>query len=383
MITKHWAAKFAIVAGLCLISSILALWAWNIYQDRASPPLSFDGNSDELQQTIVVPTLDTPIPEGKSAIWCASFQLAWNQLRSLAGSEPLKIQGAEAIADQLNNAEVSEDDLSPEIYYAAAGLARDGIAETMQREMARKFGKVRLPEFGNLIDVIAIAYAFLQAEIKFDHPFFENHDPFAFEDTHGSRISVSSFGINQYVPAPKIREQVEILYSSNPFMDEDVPLEYALDACKKSSPNQVVLAYIPKKESLKKILQDLDTKMAQYPPQNRPKSRSLQGLSRTDGFLVPNMHFRIIHQFQELEGSEKPIINTQFAGAYIGHASEIIQFKLDRSGVSLTSESKILVKMGPRDFNFNRPFLLYMKKRGAKHPFFVMWVDNAELLIKN
>jgi hypothetical protein len=166
-------------------------------------------------------------------------------------------------------------------------------------------------------------------------------------------------------------------------MDEDVPLEYALDACKKSSPNQVVLAYIPKKESLKKILQDLDTKMAQYPPQNRPKSRSLQGLSRTDGFLVPNMHFRIIHQFQELEGSEKPIINTQFAGAYIGHASEIIQFKLDRSGVSLTSESKILVKMGPRDFNFNRPFLLYMKKRGAKHPFFVMWVDNAELLIKS
>jgi hypothetical protein len=31
---------------------------------------------------------------------------------------------------------------------------------------------------------------------------------------------------------------------------------------------------------------------------------------------------------------------------------------------------------------FYRPFFLYMKKRGAKHPFFVMWVDNAELLIK-
>jgi hypothetical protein len=28
-----------------------------------------------------------------------------------------------------------------------------------------------------------------------------------------------------------------------------------------------------------------------------------------------------------------------------------------------------------------RPFLIYLKKRGAGHPFFVMWVDNAELLI--
>ena len=36
----------------------------------------------------------------------------------------------------------------------------------------------------------------------------------------------------------------------------------------------------------------------------------------------------------------------------------------------------------PAYYFFNKPFLVYMKKRGAKHPFFVMWVDNAELLEK-
>ncbi len=35
-----------------------------------------------------------------------------------------------------------------------------------------------------------------------------------------------------------------------------------------------------------------------------------------------------------------------------------------------------------RRFEFNRPFLLYIKKRGADYPFFVMWMDNAELLQK-
>jgi len=30
---------------------------------------------------------------------------------------------------------------------------------------------------------------------------------------------------------------------------------------------------------------------------------------------------------------------------------------------------------------FDRPFLIYVKKRGAEYsPFFVMWVDNAELM---
>ncbi|UCF14864.1 MAG: hypothetical protein JSW59_15755 [Phycisphaerales bacterium] len=35
----------------------------------------------------------------------------------------------------------------------------------------------------------------------------------------------------------------------------------------------------------------------------------------------------------------------------------------------------------PRHFDFNSPFLIYVKKRGADYsPFFVMWVDNAELM---
>jgi hypothetical protein len=35
---------------------------------------------------------------------------------------------------------------------------------------------------------------------------------------------------------------------------------------------------------------------------------------------------------------------------------------------------------GPKKLHFDRPFLIYLKKRDAARPFFVMWVDNAELL---
>ncbi len=36
----------------------------------------------------------------------------------------------------------------------------------------------------------------------------------------------------------------------------------------------------------------------------------------------------------------------------------------------------------PINYIVNRPFLIYIRKRGADRPFFVMWVDNAELLSK-
>jgi hypothetical protein len=55
---------------------------------------------------------------------------------------------------------------------------------------------------------------------------------------------------------------------------------------------------------------------------------------------------------------------------------------LDRSGAELSAEAKVLVKSASGDLLFNRPFLLYMQKRGGTRPSFAMWVANAELLQK-
>lgn len=63
-------------------------------------------------------------------------------------------------------------------------------------------------------------------------------------------------------------------------------------------------------------------------------------------------------------------------------AMQVIRFRLDRNGAELASQAKIHAKPAPTEFVFDQPFLLSIKKRGAQHPFFVMWVDNAELLVK-
>jgi len=376
MIHKHWAAKYGVGAGILLIGSILIFWIWKTHQEGASPPLSFDGSSEALQQTVILPTLDTPIPEGKSAIWCASFQMAWNKLKSLGGTEPLRIHGAEAVGAQLNNAEETEEDLNPEIYYAAAGLIRDGTVEKIKKEMAEKFPHVQTTSI-NQSGLIAVAYAYLQAEVKFQYPYLENRKPFLFAPSEGEPSSIRSFGVHEYIQVEGIRHQVETLYcnAQSPF---EIPNEFALDLCKSSAPNQIVLATIGKKETLKSTLRELEKKTTDYHPEE-----GHHGLSMVDSLLIPTMNWKVEHRFKELEGEDKKFLNTNLANAYIDPAIQVIAFKLDRSGASISSQSEIGVKGGPRHFHFNRPFLLYMKKRGAQHPFFVMWVDNAELLIKS
>lgn len=36
------------------------------------------------EDTVVTPTLDSPMVAGKNMVWCATFQMAWDELRTLA-----------------------------------------------------------------------------------------------------------------------------------------------------------------------------------------------------------------------------------------------------------------------------------------------------------
>ena len=124
-----------ISVGFLGLTTVLFL---NWLQSTKDYPLSFDGSSDQLKQTVMVPTLDTPVPTGKSAIWCASFQMAWNKFKAEVAKSPVQIKG-ELVAERLNHAEQSEDDLEPSSFYAAAGWVRDGFVEKIQADMTRLF----------------------------------------------------------------------------------------------------------------------------------------------------------------------------------------------------------------------------------------------------
>ena len=98
--------------------------------------------------------------------------------------------------------------------------------------------------------------------------------------------------------------------------------------------------------------------------------------------LVPNLNWEVRHRFTELEGRDNRFLNLGFTDYYIDRAVQTIRFRLDRSGAELASEVQHFCKPSATHFVCDRPFLIVVKKRAAKRPFFVMWVHNAELLCK-
>ena len=109
-------------------------------------------------------------------------------------------------------------------------------------------------------------------------------------------------------------------------------------------------------------------------------AKVLQEVGASDVLLVPDIFYEISHRFSELEG--KGFANQALKGQILDVVQQDIEFRLDRSGAEIKSEAKMFYESVATHFVFDRPFLVYMKKRDSDMPYFVMWVENAELLRK-
>jgi hypothetical protein len=363
-----------IVAAAGVIGYYFFLRQGKPYQ---TPPITFDGPSDKLQQTVIVPTLDTPMPKGKNVIWCGTIQLAWNRLQKDVLHAPPAIRGAQSVVERLNRAKLDEADLPPDACLATAGFIKDGIAEKVAAQMKQRFQKE--VQFDPMKDPKGIlSYFYLQTDMPFTIPFFDNEKRFIFRDSQGKETAAASFGIREEddYAYDRLRDQVELLYLDRKKDNPEQLEEFVVDPCRNSSPNQLILACIPPKESLLETLQEVQKKILGY----EPGFHSDFGVR--DVLLIPNFHWEIQHRFNELEGEDKAFLTPGFEGYYFTWVKQGIRFKLDRSGAELASEFKAYCKPMASFYIFDRPFLLYMKKRGSDRPFFVMWIDNAELLCK-
>ena len=104
------------------------------------------------------------------------------------------------------------------------------------------------------------------------------------------------------------------------------------------------------------------------------------------------MHFRLranlpFRCWDSKLGSELPDLKGLFEsppGWRMVNAAQIVQFSLDRTGAKLKAETVVVTSMASipddRDYIFDRPFLVAMRQRESKAPFFLLWVDDAAMM---
>ncbi|MBN2577889.1 MAG: hypothetical protein JXB10_02775 [Pirellulales bacterium] len=375
------------IAGTLML--VLAASCSNQPQPPVTPK-SFDGDSKDLKTTEIVATLDAPLTQGKNTIWCASFLSAWKKLQKDLAGEPVALEQAPPEVLSLNNAADPRSEIPPEALYVAVGWKPKGILDKIQRELKQKFPTKPPPVFPDIRNDSFVAYAYLEANVKFPLPYFQSREPLEFTDSEGRKAKVTSFGIREEddYAYKKLRAQPKILFwkgfppmeTGDPKDQEEEKFEYAVDLCADSSSSQIVVANIARQSSLADALAYTEEAIKRHEEKiikNPDYSRS-RDLGPNDVLLIPDLFWTISHRFSELEG--KSFTNTKLKGQRLDVAQQDIYFRLDRSGAELKSESKLYCAPVPIYYVFDHPFLIYMKKRNAKNPYFAIWVDNAELL---
>jgi hypothetical protein len=335
--------------------------------------------ASELPKTAVTPHLNFPLVSGRNAVYCANFQLAWDRLREDIIRAPVALEGSPDMADELNQRAFLRDSLAEDAYVAMAGRLSDGILDDIKAQMAAKF-----PTFTSRLVPAAekarteglVAYAYLQKRLPFAVDFDRMKQPLQFHAADGE-TDVASFGIEDFrshEPREKgLREQVTVL-------DYVGPDNFVLQLMPQK--DTIVLGKIPRAATLAEALAAVQARIAQ------PLGRDVQKeLEVEETLVVPLLSLFIERKYSELIG--RTLLNPGFTTQFIGDATQVIRFQLDESGAILEAEAGVMMLNGdvpppkPRRFVFDRSFLIYLQQRRAKQPYFVMWVENPEVLVPN
>ncbi|MCX7424501.1 MAG: hypothetical protein NTW96_02525 [Planctomycetia bacterium] len=324
----------------------------------------------DLKNTIVSAHLDVPLEPGKNVLWCGTFQLAHNETCSLVG-EDLRFDTPSPVVDALNKKAFTKTDLDEASYVALAGFVRDGIHERIRRELDDKFDGQATPrlvpeESSAWRPQDIIAYSYLFKTLEFPRPFERLEEPLVFAGQE-----LPAFGIEEY------REAKHDLYRQIIILDYQSEEDFVVELKTKSEADRVILARVKPEETLAATVASVD----------RRAGAAGEPASPGDVLRVPNLNFDITRRYSELEGRKLVTNNPAVAkDLVIVSAVQNTRFAMGEQGVKLRSESHIEAKtsmvVGQRTMVFDKPFLLMLRRTDAKSPYFALWVDNPELLVK-
>ena len=227
-----------------------------------------------------------------------------------------------------------------------------------------------------------MAYAYLNVDVRFTHPYYANDYPFTFLGSDGRQTKVASFCSYPPEPDPSsvpVREQVEILHYE--YGDAPEAAEFIVDLCRHTQPYQVILAHMPRCATLGQAAQSIQERTELF--KKDPDYAVLRRLRLMDTLVVPDVLYKLTHHFEELLG--KKLGNERRQGHTIFEALQKIDFSLSRTGVVLRSEARMGTAssstrgLEPRHLRFDRPFLICVKKRepGARRSSSCGWTTRS------
>ncbi len=297
-------------------------------------------------------------------VWGGAMNLAWNELNDNILQEKLKLATADEVAlemaQKFNNPVFAVNDLDEKSYYIKSGYGQETV-EAINKESKSKFPTKSLADLDlnlNKTDIISYAYFLKEVEYK---TVFEKKDVFF------NKQKVTGF----YAPGKVRRDNVRIIKyeSDNKFI---VSLQL------KDESDQLILAKGYEMNDPQTVVNEINQNNQEY----------LSTIGESDRFEAPKLHLDYRRDYVELVN--KFLANQGFEDYFIAAMFENIKFDMDErgarvenDGVIVMTESIALEPIKPKNFILDAPYWVVMQRKNSQNPYFILGVNNAELMEKN
>jgi hypothetical protein len=319
-----------------------------------------DANIVESRGTETTPHLECEITPGRNVLWCAAFQVAWNELCNSLGG-PIRWSNAPEMVDILNKRTVVRSDLDENSIVAVAGKTTGGpddIRQKITQELDRKFTGTANPELLSLLNGMSsdlwVTYAYLYKELPFNWAFNRTTTALSF-----AGHETESFGMADFDAADRNQMKMASQVLVYDYRGDD---DFIVELKTRSASDRLILAKIPPGRTLAETIIAADSRLQQSSPSSMQAGTPL---------VVPLIDFDLLRTYKELLGENSPI----------GLSAQQIRFKLDEKGAVLKSEAMLVAAWINQSLVFNRPFLIMVQRDNASQPYFALWVANADLLV--
>lgn len=338
---------------------------------------------DQFPATRVLCVPDLPLEAYQSVLYCATIQIAWDQLRPEA-SQPVVVLKPPRIAETLNAHPFPLDALSKDTYFVgASGLsaAQSGSLfdsfrnrfPTAPTEMLKPIPEV--VDFGHAVRILA----HLQKLMPFPDVMERISEPLRFPAEPNGKL-IQSFG---WQSAPGEGALTPVLPQTVTVRDFVSGDDFILSLQTNSQQqDEILLAKVAPQDSLQATWDSVAGRL-RTPLANGVETE----LRAVDQLQIPILSFGVLAKFPELSFN---IPTKASPDRFIAEALQTIQFRLDEYGAELISDMQMVVADDvalferqpekPRHFIFNQPFLIAIREYAGETPYFLAWIGNADLM---
>lgn len=308
-------------------------------------------------------------------IWWWAMNLAWNELNDNILHEKLQLNTTDAkaldLVKKFNNPVITKKDLDESSYYIKSGYWQATI-DAINKETKIKFPNKSFSDISDKIkplDIISYAYFFKQVEYK--DVFGEDELYFSWILVKWFQATVMTENNDGTITQNLVNKNVKIIKYEN---DDKFIIKIEL----KNNDDELILAKWYSMNNPKETVKEI----------NYYDWTWLPSIWDIDEFKAPTINLDFQRNYEEL--INKKLSNKWFEDYKIKKMSEKIKFKMNKDGAIVENEGFILgdlfwaseVPKGKKYFILNKPYWVVMKRTNSYNPYFILGINNAELMEK-